>query len=164
MEIEGTTRRVLVVDEDEDVRTVTTLALSASAWVDGVASTQAGLQRLGRNDYDAVVLDAQLNTLSAITLFRQLRDQHEMAVIILTRPSGPMAALAAMVDDCLFKPVADDELVRRVEAAIDKRYAVAPRSRLFATAPPPDDVERGTGAEPLDLLRGQGVGHFELVD
>jgi CheY-like chemotaxis protein len=67
--------RVLVADDDPDMRTLARARLTRAGWqVDTVADGASALDRWRSSDYDAIVLDQRMGSLSGLDTARRLRD------------------------------------------------------------------------------------------
>jgi two-component system, OmpR family, response regulator len=113
--------RILVIDDDEDVRSVVGRALSAEGHqVEAADSVAAARRLLDVREPHLVVLDLGLPDGSGLTLCRDLRaDGFEFPILILTARSDValrVRGLDAGADDYLAKPFAVVELRARVRA------------------------------------------------
>jgi two-component system, OmpR family, KDP operon response regulator KdpE len=114
--------RVLVVEDDADIRRFVRLALQAEGHeafeADGV---QRGLIDAGTRRPDLVVLDLGLPDGDGVDFIRSLRTWSPMPVIVLSARSDEaqkIAALDAGADDYLVKPFGAGELMARVRAQL----------------------------------------------
>jgi DNA-binding response OmpR family regulator len=112
---------ILVVDDDEDVRSVLRRALASEGHrVETADSVRAARARLALEPSDLVVLDVGLTDGSGIALCRELRaDGFAFPILILTARSEialRVRGLEAGADDYLSKPFALAELRARVRA------------------------------------------------
>lgn len=112
--------RVLVVDDDDDVRNVVVRALQNDGHVvDGAADLAQARKAIG-DCHELIVLDVSLPSGSGLTLCRELRaDQDATPILLLTARSGVASrveGLDAGADDYLVKPFAVAELRARVRA------------------------------------------------
>lgn len=128
MPASGPVRRVLVVDDDVDIRELVgqKLRLAGFDVVTAVDGTSA-LEVLSMSSFDVVVLDVAMPGLSGIDVCRQLRDDPrtaDIAVIMLTaRTNATFATLGYMAgaDLYLSKPFSPRELVEQVKSIVDRR-------------------------------------------
>ena len=112
--------RVLVVDDDDDVRNVVVRALQHDGHaVVGAADLPAARHAVG-DCFELIVLDVSLPSGSGLTLCRELRaEQDATPILLLTARSGVanrVEGLDAGADDYLVKPFAVAELRARVRA------------------------------------------------
>jgi two-component system response regulator MprA len=94
------TGRVLVVDDERDVREAVEQALEleghrVAAAVDGLDA----LQRLGRGDFDAIVLDVLMPNLDGFEVCRRLRAAgNRTPILILTARDSEEDTIRGLVD------------------------------------------------------------------
>ncbi len=121
--------RVLVVEDDPEVRDFLLRAIREAAWApDGVSDGQAALAALAQGTYDLVVLDLGLPDLDGFHVCRALRATGDKTpVLMLTARNAVndrVKGLDAGADDYLAKPFAVSELLARLRA-LARRPAVA---------------------------------------
>jgi two-component system KDP operon response regulator KdpE len=122
--------RVLVVEDDDDIRRFVRLALQAEGHeafeADGV---QRGLIDAGTRRPDLIVLDLGLPDGDGVDFIRSLRAWSAVPVIVLSARSSEahkIAALDAGADDYLIKPFGAGELMARVRAQLRRHVQQAP--------------------------------------
>ncbi len=122
-----TASRVLVVDDDRDIRELVSRKLSrAGHAVTSVPDGAAALAAVRTEVPDIVVLDVSMPGLSGLDVCRALRTDPATAtvpVILLTArvQNGDVAnGFAAGADDYVVKPFSPRELVNRVAAVLDR--------------------------------------------
>ena len=120
--------RVLVVDDDSVNLTLISNYLSGEGYVVATAEDGASaLEAIGRDRFDAVLIDLVARYISGIELCNKIRAQytlHELPVIILTSLGGTgclLAAFNAGANDYLEKPIRRDELLARVKTLVALR-------------------------------------------
>lgn len=126
--------RVLVVDDDPDVRSVLERALEREGHVVVSAPDLAGARlALAAGETDVIVLDLGLPDGSGVELCRTLRAEREtVPVLVVTarsEVSRRVEALDAGADDFLAKPFAIAELRARVRALGRRRVLPLAASR-----------------------------------
>lgn len=127
--------RILVVDDDQRVRTMVSWQLEA----DGFAVTEASdgtaaLDQIERNRPDLVVLDLSLPDVGGLDVLRRVREADGAAtplpVIVLSGRSGETDRIIGLdlgADDYLVKPFSPGELAARVRSVLRRaRPSAAP--------------------------------------
>jgi two-component system, OmpR family, phosphate regulon response regulator PhoB len=114
--------RVLVVDDDLEVRNVVRMALErlGCSVVDADSGDKA-LRVVEGSAIDLVVLDLGLPDMSGVEVLGRIRADSELPVIVLTaRSSEPdrVLGLTLGADDYVAKPFSPRELAARVEAVL----------------------------------------------
>jgi two-component system OmpR family response regulator len=114
--------RVLVVEDDDDLRRLVVQALRENQYaVDDAADGHDGLYKATTWEYDAIVLDLMLPRIPGLELLRRLRKTHQTPVLILSaRDTMPdrVEGLDQGADDYLVKPFGLPELLARLRALI----------------------------------------------
>ncbi|MFE5581274.1 response regulator transcription factor [Kitasatospora sp. NPDC056531] len=115
--------KVLVVDDDPEVRAAVETGLSVAGYtVRGAADGLAALTEVALWQPDAVVLDVMMPVLDGLAVCRRLRALGDTTpIIVLTARdsvSDRVEGLDAGADDYLIKPFALDELTARVRALL----------------------------------------------
>ena len=127
------------MEDDAAVREGLELALRRQGHVVQTAgSGEAGLERLGRDQPDIVVLDLMLPGMDGFETCRRMRTTGPVPIIMLTARSDDfdiVAGLEAGADDYVVKPVEPRVLDARIRAVLRRAVADRPGER-------PDPVER----------------------
>ena len=117
--------RILVVDDDPQLRRVMRVTLTAHGYeLSDARSGEEALERLRSEDYDLVLLDVNLPGMGGIEACRILRaGRHgsELSIIMLTvrhTEKDKIDALNAGADDYVTKPFSMPELLARIRAAL----------------------------------------------
>ncbi|WP_309672124.1 response regulator transcription factor [Gemmatimonas sp.] len=149
--------RVLVVEDDAEVRDFLLRVIREAAWApDGVSDGQAALVALARGPYDLVVLDVGLPDMDGFAVCRALRARGDRTpVLVLTARNAVndrVRGLDAGADDYLAKPFAVSELLARLRA-LARRPAAAlePVLRLADLALDSATRQATRAGEPLVL-------------
>src|SRR6266511_6364670 len=114
--------RILVVDDEEEIRRAVGRALAARDYV--VETAEDGEQAVAaarRFDPDLVVLDLNMPGLDGFAVCRQLRTWSQVPILVLSvreDESDKVTALDLGADDYLTKPFGTDELMARVRALL----------------------------------------------
>jgi two-component system response regulator MprA len=128
--------RVLVVDDEADVREPIATALDleghrVTAAVDGLDA----LTRLGRAEFDAIVLDVLMPHLDGFEVCRRLRAAgNRTPVLMLTARDSEEDTIRGLdlgADDYLVKPFALAELLARVRAMVRRSDPVGDEAPLW---------------------------------
>jgi two-component system response regulator ResD len=80
-------RRILIVDDEEDIRTVLTQMLSHQGFeVDAAQNGQQALDKLSEGEYQLMVLDIMMPVMDGFTLLDKLdaRTKDQMPIVVLT--------------------------------------------------------------------------------
>jgi CheY-like chemotaxis protein len=132
-------RRVLVVDDTEEMRKTIRRALSAGGYQVDVAGTLAEAEAKEPGGYDAVLVDAQLDGESGIDLVERLRSKDRAAAARCVLISGGIPDRLPEGTAYLAKPFSIEDLLEAVREAGRPRSAPRP-----LTGPDP-----GRPAEPI---------------
>lgn len=114
--------RILVVDDDSDIRQLSTEALAGSGYhVDAAEDGAAGWEALKANSYDLVITDHNMPKLTGIDLIKKLHSARMSVPVILSSGVISGEALELQLAATLPKPFTLDQLlgtVRQVLRAI----------------------------------------------
>ncbi|MBA2519858.1 MAG: response regulator transcription factor [Chloroflexia bacterium] len=137
--------RILVVDDDAEIRASLRRGLSIAGFTVLLAEDGAAALRQVRDDPpDLVVLDIMMPGLDGLDVVRRLRAGDEaLPVVLLTAKDAVpdrVAGLEAGADDYLVKPFALSELVARIRVRLRRQEATGNAELRFA------DVRLNTGA------------------
>jgi len=149
--------RILIADDNSDMRSYLARILSSRWSVEAVADGQAVLDAVGKQRPDVVLTDIMMPGLDGFELLRALRSDpstKDIRVIMLSARAGEDArieGLDAGADDYLTKPFSARELIARVNSQllIAKAQNRVSEHRnelysLFMQAPAPICVIRGS--------------------
>jgi len=128
--------RVLVVDDEPQIRKTLEVNLRARRYDVDLASTgEEALELAARHHPDVVILDLGLPGIDGIDVVRGLRGWSQVPIVILSvreREADKVAALDAGADDYVTKPFGMDELLARIRAAI-RRSSITDETASVAT-------------------------------
>jgi two-component system, OmpR family, response regulator MprA len=115
--------RLLVVDDDPDVRDSLNRALRSAGYsVTAVSNGSEALDAVARSPVDLIVLDVLMPVLDGFEVCRRLRERGDRTpVLVLTARyavDDRVTGLEAGADDYLVKPFALRELLARVQALL----------------------------------------------
>lgn len=117
--------RLLVIEDDPEIRTLLDRFLSGQGYAVTLAGDGTGLETaLAANSPDLVLLDVMLPGTSGIDLCRRIRDQSRAGVILLTALSelaDKVVGLESGADDYVTKPFELRELAARIRAVLRRR-------------------------------------------
>jgi two-component system KDP operon response regulator KdpE len=117
-----TNRRILVVDDEERIVRFIRLNLEHDGFQVMEAFTgQQAMDRLRETLPDLIILDVMLPDLDGFEVLRLIRENHEVAVIMLTakgEEDDRIYGLELGADDYVTKPFSPRELVSRVRAVL----------------------------------------------
>ena len=120
---------IVVVDDEGDLLTILRTYLEQCGHRVRTAESGQALQRhLGDAKPDLVVLDLGLPGESGLAIARQLREHHDLAIIMLTGAIDPIDRVVGLeigADDYLTKPCDLAELAARIEAVLRRRKPAA---------------------------------------
>jgi two-component system KDP operon response regulator KdpE len=114
--------RVLVVDDEQSIRTFLKVTLTSQGYetIEAVSGNDA-LTKAAAEKPDIIILDIGLPDIDGIEVTRSLREWTQIPIIILSvrgSEKDKIAALDLGADDYLTKPFAVGELLARVRAAL----------------------------------------------
>jgi two-component system, OmpR family, KDP operon response regulator KdpE len=114
--------RILVVDDERQIRRFLRTSLSAHGFVVLEASTgQEGLLSAAQERPELLILDLGLPDMDGIEVIRQLREWSRVPILILSvrdQETDKISALDAGADDFLTKPFGVGELMARIRVAL----------------------------------------------
>lgn len=122
------TPHILVVDDNEEIRTQLARYLTRNGMRTSIASGGAELREtLKSAALDLVVLDVMMPGEDGLTLTRYLRDNTDLPVILLTAMADDtdrIVGLEVGADDYVTKPFNPRELLARIKAVLRRANAV----------------------------------------
>jgi NtrC-family two-component system response regulator AlgB len=118
--------RVLVIDDEKNIRTALTLCLEEiGCFVAAVASAQAAIDTVARQRYELVFLDVRLNRSSGLDLIpRLLAESPDTMIIVMTAYATIDNAVEAMkrgAADYLAKPFSPAQIRHAVDRCLSRR-------------------------------------------
>jgi two-component system, OmpR family, phosphate regulon response regulator OmpR len=120
------TPRILLIEDDPRLAGLVSEYLGEAGFQVSTAATgRAGLDRIGREPYEAVVLDLLLPDIDGLEVCRQLRaTSSEVPVLMLTARGDTMDRVVGLeigADDYMPKPFEPRELLARLRAILRRR-------------------------------------------
>lgn len=117
--------RVLVVDDEPQIRKALSVTLRASGYdVDVVGTGEEALTRVAGSHPDAVILDLGLPGIDGIDVIEGLRGWTDVPIVVLSvrgEESDKIAALDAGADDYVTKPFGMGELLARLRVVLRRQ-------------------------------------------
>ncbi len=120
-------RRILIIDDEENIRRVTRLALQAAGYEVGeVGDGERGLEAFGNGSaWDAVLLDQRMPGMDGLETLRQIKErQPDARVIMSTAYASIELAVDAMklgATDFVRKPMTPEILRNAIAASLSKQ-------------------------------------------
>jgi DNA-binding response OmpR family regulator len=119
--------RILLIEDDPRLAEMVSEYLGEAGFQVSTAATGgAGLAQLGREPYDALVLDLMLPDIDGLEVCRQLRATSDTPVLMLTARGDTMDRVVGLeigADDYLPKPFEPRELLARLRAILRRRQS-----------------------------------------
>lgn len=151
---------LLIVDDDERIRTLLQKFLMRSGFLVTAARDAAHARRILRGlDFDLIVLDVMMPGEDGLSLTRSLRETMQTPILLLTakgETGNRIEGLEAGADDYLPKPFEPKELLLRINAILrrmpdTKAEDAAPKVMSLGTIR--YDLERGEMWQGDELVR-----------
>ena len=124
------TATILIVDDEPQIRRVMRTTLSSNGYsVIEARSGEEALDIIGKERPELVLLDVNMPGMSGLEVCREIRDQSEVAIIMLTVRNSEhdkVLALDAGADDYVVKPFSIEELLARIRAALRRTSSPEP--------------------------------------
>jgi DNA-binding response OmpR family regulator len=125
--IQGTTRRILLVDDEPSIQKMLLHALEREGFqVHAVGDGEEALEAFGAYEPHLIILDIMLPKIDGTEVCRRIRSQSDVPIIMLTAKDDEIDRVVGLelgADDYVTKPFAVRELVARVRA-IMRRVSV----------------------------------------
>jgi len=125
--------RLIIVDDESDFADALKKHLELKGFaVDWLPSAEKAFNRvlLYQNEYDAIILDLNMQGMNGMELTKKLRaEKVKVPILILTgdgETKTKIALLNSGADDYIVKPFSIDELIARVNSVVRRPAAVLP--------------------------------------
>ena len=119
--------KILIIDDDEELCELVSEYLGVEGFeVESVNDGETGLKRALSGDYDMVILDVMLPKMNGFDVLRNLREESQLPVIMLTARGDDMERIVGLeigADDYLPKPFNPRELAARLRAILRRATA-----------------------------------------
>ncbi len=128
----GENKRVLIIEDDQEISKLLTVILTKSGMDSVVAySGTEGILQLKNNNYDLILLDLMLPGMSGEELIKQVREESAIPIIVVSAKidiEDKVHVLKMGADDYITKPFNQKEVIARVEVQLRKSSAHPARS------------------------------------
>src|SRR6202166_2799351 len=159
------TSTILIVDDEPQIRRVMRTTLSSNGYAVLEAKTgEEALEIIRKERPELVLLDVNMPGIGGLEVCREIRDQSDVAIIMLTVSNSEhdkVLALDAGADDYVVKPFGMEELLARIRAALRRTSSAEPVAPYIS-----DDLEIDFERRKL-LVQGRSVRltpkEFELL-
>ena len=123
-------RKILVVDDEEDIRDILQFNLeNAGFTVDSVASAEEAFSIIGP-EHGLILLDVMMGGMSGFKMAEKLREENnDIPIIFLTALNAQtdlLTGFTAGADDYITKPFSIQEVIARVRAVLRRMPQAAP--------------------------------------
>jgi DNA-binding response OmpR family regulator len=126
--VQGTTRRILLVDDEPSIQKMLTHALEREGFqVYTVGDGEAALEAIETYEPHLIILDIMLPKVDGTEVIRRVRWGSDVPVIMLTAKDDEIDRVVGLelgADDYVTKPFAVRELVARVRAIMRRASAI----------------------------------------
>lgn len=130
--------RILVVDDDTDMRQMLTQFLQQNGCIALPAASEADVTRhLGTGRIDLILLDVMLGDENGLDICQRLRRDQDVPVIMVSALSADhqrMAGYEVGADDYIAKPFNPDLLIARIKAVLSRTRRSASLTHRRSTA------------------------------
>jgi DNA-binding response OmpR family regulator len=139
-------QRILVVDDEDHILELARLYLQREGYqIDTVSDGAQALARFNLTKPDLVVLDIMLPNVDGFTICKEIRQQSQVPIIMLTardEVTDKVVGLELGADDYLTKPFHPQELVARAKALVRRARLEPDQPRLIRAGLLEVDLER----------------------
>jgi DNA-binding response OmpR family regulator len=147
-------RRVLIVDDDQALRTVLATALGDEGFtVSQAGDGAAGLRRFESDGADLVILDILMPEMDGLEVCRRIRRKSTVPIVLLSSRGEEVDRVTGLetgADDYVTKPFSTRELVARIRA-VERRVAAASPPVAGPGPAPAPSLAGALGGEALEV-------------
>ncbi|WP_206485498.1 response regulator transcription factor [Thalassotalea sp. G2M2-11] len=135
--------RVLIVEDDQDIAELIAVHLQElSLTVDLCHDGEQAIEHIEDNDYQLIILDIMLPSLSGLDVCRQIRERKpEQVIIMLTSRDSELDRVLGLelgADDYMTKPFSVRELQARVRSQLRRIHTISQQTMKVKQAKTPD--------------------------
>ena len=116
--------RILIVDDEENIREVVREYCELNGWMaDEAPDGMDALEMVKNTDYDCVILDVMMPRLDGFSTCREIKKLKQIPVIMLSARQEEYDKLFGFelgVDDYVVKPFSPKELMARVKVVLER--------------------------------------------
>ena len=138
-------KKILVIEDDEDIRTAVATLLSQAGYETTIASDgKDGLRRFYGDRPNLVVLDIAMPVMDGWQVLERLREVSDVPVLILTaatQEQDKLRGLRSGADDYITKPFSGEELLARVEVSLRRANSSADEPASTRYVDPEIDID-----------------------
>ena len=149
-------RRVLIVDDDQGLRTVLAAALGDEGFTVGQAGDGlAGLRAFESEGADLMILDILMPEMDGLEVCRRVRRKSAIPIILLSSRGDEVDRVTGLetgADDYVTKPFSTRELVARIRA-VERRVTAAPAAAAGPAPAPAPTLAGAVGGDVLEVGR-----------
>jgi diguanylate cyclase (GGDEF)-like protein len=130
-----TDTRILIVDDDADVRKTMNEYVKAAGYISrAVSCAEEALELLGKDNFQVVITDIILPGIGGLELTKLIRKENDSDVIVMTGYSDDYSyeeAINIGASDFVIKPVRLEELLLRLKRVLKERKLTEERIRMM---------------------------------
>ncbi len=149
-------RRVLIVDDDQGLRTVLAAALGDEGFTVGQAGDGlAGLRAFESEGADLMILDILMPEMDGLEVCRRIRRKSTIPIILLSSRGDEVDRVTGLetgADDYVTKPFSTRELVARIRA-VERRVTATPSAAAGPAPAPAPTLAGAVGGDVLEVGR-----------
>ncbi len=118
-------KRVLLLDDDPAMqRLVATVLRREGLRVDVVSAGAQAIEKIARNEYDALLLDLMTPTEGGITVMRHLKKANpqllKRVILVTASPESVLKSVASDAAAVVHKPFEAEQLIAKVNRVLSK--------------------------------------------
>ena len=112
-------KKILIIEDESNISDFVKMELEYEGYEAEISEDgKEGLIKALREDYDLIVLDLMLPSISGLEVCRRLKKEKDIPVIMLSAKDSVMDKVAGLqigADDYIAKPFAIEELIARIQ-------------------------------------------------